>query len=342
MQQKSIVNQLWKTLTRFAAIEVDDPSLKRKGQLLSLFIGLCWALLVYALINNIAIQLMAPSTENMSYIIQDVLTFIPFYFFWRANKKGKVLITAYIAITFTIVAGVLFGDMKFIEYTMVIFALPIGMASFIIRPSSSFIFAALTAALYTLSSITASYTWEYNLIAILALFALAFMTWVTAHLLENAIQKNNDLVLDLQNTNQNIQQAYESTLEGWSRALEVRDRETEGHTQRVTQMTMHLARLMNFTEEQLCHIRRGALLHDIGKLAIPDDILHKPGSLTDEELRIMHTHTHIAYNLLSPIEYLKPALKIPCYHHEKWDGTGYPYKRHWCINRKVGVIGLSE
>jgi HD-GYP domain-containing protein (c-di-GMP phosphodiesterase class II) len=144
--------------------------------------------------------------------------------------------------------------------------------------------------------------------------------------LENTIQKNNDLVLDLQHTNQNIRQAYESTLEGWSRALEIRDRETQGHTQRVTQMTMRMARLMNFTEEQLCHIRRGALLHDIGKLGIPDEILHKPGPLTEQELNIMRTHTQIAHNLLSPIEYLKPALNIPSYHHEKWDGTGYPHK----------------
>ncbi len=83
---------------------------------------------------------------------------------------------------------------------------------------------------------------------------------------------------------------------------------------------------MNFTEEQLCHIRRGALLHDIGKLGIPDEILHKPGSLTEQELTIMRTHTQIAYNLLSPIDYLKPALNIPYYHHEKWDGTGYPHK----------------
>jgi len=324
MKPRQNIHRLWERFTELARVETDDPALRRKGQLLSLFIGLCGALIVYMLINNIILQFFMPSSENMIYIVQDVFVIIPFYIFWYINKKGRVMVAAYIAITSTILGSILLSDVKFIEYLMVVFALPIGMSSFIIRPSSSFIFAALTAILYTIASIFANYAWEYNLIAILALFALAFMTWVTAYLLENTIQKNNDLVLDLQHTNQNIQQAYESTLEGWSRALEIRDRETQGHTQRVTQMTMRMSRLMNFTEEQLCHIRRGTLLHDIGKLGIPDEILHKPGSLTEQELTIMRTHTQIAYNLLSPIDYLKPALNIPYYHHEKWDGTGYP------------------
>ena len=326
MKPKQKIHHVWERFTEIARVETDDPALKRKGQLLSLFIGLCGILLVYVTINNIVIQFFIPSSENMTYLIQDILAFIPFYVFWHINKKGLVMVAAYIAITFTILAVTLLSDVKYLEYQMVVFALPIGMASFIIRPSSSFIFATLTSALYTIASISANYAWEYNFIAILALFALAFMTWVTAHLLENAIQKNNDLVLDLQNTNRNIQLAYESTIEGWSHALEIRDRETEGHTQRVTQMTMRISRIMGLNEEQLRHIQRGALLHDIGKLGIPDDILHKPGPLTEQELNIMRTHTQIAYNLLSPIEYLKPALSIPSYHHEKWDGTGYPHK----------------
>ncbi len=326
MQPKQNISQFWAILSRFASVEADDPALKRKGQLLALFIGLCFVLLINTLINNIIIQLIKPSKENLTYIVQDILSFIPFYFFWRANKKGNVLTTAYIAITFTILVTVMFSDIRFIEYTMVVFALPIGMSSFIIRPASSFLFAAIVATFYTFASITASYAWEYNFIAILALFALAFMTWVTAHQLESTIQQNDELVHSLKHTNQNIQQAYESTIEGWSHALEIRDRETEGHTLRVTELTMRMSRLMNFSEDQLRHIHRGALLHDIGKLGIPDDILHKPGPLTEEESRVMHTHTQIAYNLLYPIDYLKPALNIPCYHHEKWNGTGYPHK----------------
>lgn len=118
--------------------------------------------------------------------------------------------------------------------------------------------------------------------------------------------------------------AYNATIEGWSRAMELRDRETEGHAQRVTELTLQLARAMFVSEDQLIHIRRGALLHDIGKLGIPDSVLHKPGPLTADEWSIMYQHPQYAYDMLAPIPYLHPALDIPYCHHEKWDGTGYP------------------
>jgi putative nucleotidyltransferase with HDIG domain len=118
--------------------------------------------------------------------------------------------------------------------------------------------------------------------------------------------------------------AYDATIEGWSRALDLRDRETEGHTIRVTDLTLRLARSMGVTEEELVHMRRGALLHDIGKMGIPDNILLKPGPLTDEEWIVMRRHPEYAYELLTLVSYLRPALLIPYCHHEKWDGTGYP------------------
>lgn len=118
--------------------------------------------------------------------------------------------------------------------------------------------------------------------------------------------------------------AYDDTIEGWSRALDLRDRETEGHTQRVTEMTLRLARALGVKEEDLVHMRRGALLHDIGKLGVPDSILLKPGPLTPQEWEVMRRHPQYAYEMLSPIAYLRPALDIPYCHHEKWDGTGYP------------------
>ena len=118
--------------------------------------------------------------------------------------------------------------------------------------------------------------------------------------------------------------AYDSTLEGWSRALDLRDKETEGHTQRVTEMCMRLARALHMDEDELVQVRRGALLHDIGKMGVPDSVLLKPGALNEEEWAIMRKHPEYAYQLLSPIAYLQPALDIPYCHHEKWDGTGYP------------------
>ncbi|MCL4506671.1 MAG: PAS domain S-box protein [Chloroflexi bacterium] len=135
---------------------------------------------------------------------------------------------------------------------------------------------------------------------------------------------NVHLFENLQRSNSDLSTAYDATIEGWSHALDLRDKETEGHTQRVTLLTEHLARLMGISEAELVHIRRGALLHDIGKMGVPDSILHKPGPLTEEEWVLMRRHPRYAYEMLSPIAFLHPALDIPYYHHEKWDGSGYP------------------
>jgi putative two-component system response regulator len=129
---------------------------------------------------------------------------------------------------------------------------------------------------------------------------------------------------NLQDAHSKLLQAYEATIEGWSHAMDLRDRETEGHSERVTELTVEMAKAMNMDEDELTLFRRGALLHDMGKLGIPDHILHKPGSLTDEEWDVMKKHPQHAYNMLFPVEYLRPALDIPHCHHEKWDGTGYP------------------
>jgi putative nucleotidyltransferase with HDIG domain len=128
----------------------------------------------------------------------------------------------------------------------------------------------------------------------------------------------------LQRSNTELSIAYDATIEGWSRALDLRDKETEGHTERVTEMTLKLARSAGISDEELVPIRRGALLHDIGKMAIPDSILLKPGPLDEREWEIMRQHPTQAFQLLSPIVYLRLALDIPYCHHEKWDGTGYP------------------
>jgi putative nucleotidyltransferase with HDIG domain len=118
--------------------------------------------------------------------------------------------------------------------------------------------------------------------------------------------------------------AYESTLEGWALAMELREQETAGHCFRVVELTLNFARRLKIPQEDLVHIHRGALLHDIGKMGVPDSILLKPGPLTEEEWVVMRKHPAYAYELLSQIDFLLPALDIPYYHHEKWDGSGYP------------------
>ena len=137
---------------------------------------------------------------------------------------------------------------------------------------------------------------------------------------------NGELFDNLQRSNMDLMVAYDSTLEGWASALELRDEETEGHARRVTEMTERLALAVGVQGQELNNIRRGALLHDIGKMGIPDQILLKPGPLTDEEWKVMRTHPELAYKLIAPISFLRSAIDIPYCHHEKWDGTGYPRK----------------
>jgi HD-GYP domain-containing protein (c-di-GMP phosphodiesterase class II) len=128
----------------------------------------------------------------------------------------------------------------------------------------------------------------------------------------------------LQRSHVELSAAYDATLEGWARALELRDQETEGHSRRVTELTIRLAQAAGVSAPQIVHIRRGALLHDIGKIGINDAILLSDGPLDDAGWSVMRRHPDYAVTLLEPIAYLQPALEIPKYHHERWDGSGYP------------------
>lgn len=136
---------------------------------------------------------------------------------------------------------------------------------------------------------------------------------------------NATLFEDLQRSNQDLRQAYDRTIEGWAHALSLRDMETVEHSRRVTEMTLKLARALGMSDDQLVHVHRGALLHDIGKMSIPDRILRKTGPLDEAEWEQMRKHPEFARQMLSPIEFLHPAMPIPTSHHEKWDGSGYPH-----------------
>lgn len=135
---------------------------------------------------------------------------------------------------------------------------------------------------------------------------------------------NVALFRNLRQKHKELIETYDNTLEGWAKALELRDHETQGHTLRVTKLTVLLAKEMGIKGDELTHIRRGAILHDIGKIGVPDGILLKPGKLTDDEMSTMRRHPTFGLRMLSKIKFLKPALQIVYFHHEKWDGTGYP------------------
>lgn len=152
-----------------------------------------------------------------------------------------------------------------------------------------------------------------------------FLDFLEALALQAAIAIDNVSTFNnLQRANIDLALAYDTTMEGWSQALDLRDRETEGHSQRVAEMTVRIGRAMKLSEPELVHVRRGALLHDIGKMGVPDAILLKPGQLTGEEWVTMKKHPIYAHEFLSSIAYLRPAMDIPYCHHEKWDGSGYP------------------
>jgi HD-GYP domain-containing protein (c-di-GMP phosphodiesterase class II) len=135
-----------------------------------------------------------------------------------------------------------------------------------------------------------------------------------------------ELFDNLQGSNAELMMAYDETIEGWSHAIDLRDEETEEHSRRVMELTIKMANQMGFGQKEMVHIRRGTLLHDVGKIGVPDNILRKTGPLSEDEWLVMRKHPQFAYDMLVPISYLKPALDIPYCHHEKWDGTGYPRK----------------
>jgi len=164
--------------------------------------------------------------------------------------------------------------------------------------------------LYSRTPINATVDWK---------FQLGFIHNLTA----NTIQRKTLLTKQDISTAE-LEVAYSETLEAWVRALEIRDRCTAGHTNRVLEMTLRLASRLGVPDEMLVHISRGVLLHDIGKLAVSDTILHKTGPLNQSEWQVMREHPNLAYKLLKPIRYLRPSLDIPYCHHEKWNGSGYP------------------
>ena len=164
--------------------------------------------------------------------------------------------------------------------------------------------------IFNRAMLTPSYEWREYLEALAGQAAIAI--------------DNVSLFRELQQSNFELAIAYDATIEGWSHALDLRDRDTEGHTQRVTEASLRLARHLNVQEDELTHMKRGALLHDIGKMGVPDSILHKPGPLTDKEWEVMRQHPQYAHDMLTPISFLRRALDIPYAHHEWWDGTGYP------------------
>jgi putative nucleotidyltransferase with HDIG domain len=162
-----------------------------------------------------------------------------------------------------------------------------------------------------------------NLQDLITVVILVLVAGVLIWLTLNLIEKN---IIKIVESEERVKQSYDQTIDGWGKALELFDRETEGHSLRVTALTLEVAHRLAIQAEDLEHIRRGTLLHDIGKMGVPDDILNKPGPLTAEEREEIELHPWHTYRLLKNIPHIVKALEIPFCHHERWDGSGYPRK----------------
>jgi HD domain len=227
------------------------------------------------------------------------------------NQRGHVPLVGWIFCLFVFVSIFIFYSPLHFTQALLIIALLVAVSSLIIQPWTSFLFAGLTILIYTWIYFQSGNGFAYDTLSIAALFILAIGTYVVSHILNKSI---SDSV-----------HAYDETIQGWANALELSGSETMGHSQRVLRLTMSLARKLGIRGPDLIHVRRGVLLHDVGKMGIPDSILHKPAALTEDEWVVVRKHPESARDYFSGISSLTSAMDIPFFHHEKWDGTGYPH-----------------
>jgi len=218
-------------------------------------------------------------------------------------------------ITYSLTEGIGLQDAGLMVYPvyMVFTTYLLGKKTAIFTVVLSILSAALVYAIERMGRLNPAATYEAEkqlIVVFIFIVAAGALLWVVVDNWEKIVK--------------NLRTTYDMTLSGWSRTLELRDHETEGHSRRVVELTVELAKRVGVQRGELEHIRHGALLHDIGKMAVPDSILLKPGKLTEQEWEVVRQHPVHARNLLKDIPYLKPALDIPYSHHERWDGSGYP------------------
>lgn len=271
----------------------------------------CFVIVVGLTAVNLIDWVKDPAIEWGVYnLVSDAIALLLFIIFWWINEKGQVELVGWsfgVLVFFAIPSSY---SLPYFTQTLLIMAIPVTVSSFVIRPWASFVFTALAIAFYTLTYFQYPGTFGFDAFSLIGLGMLAVGASAVATMLNRIIR---DLV-----------RAYDETIQGWAAALETRDSETLGHSQRVVDLTIQLANELGIRSAELFHVRRGVLLHDIGKMGIPDAILLKNGPLTEAEQQIMHKHPEYARHYLSKVSYLAPALDIPYCHHEKWDGTGYP------------------
>ncbi|OGO38975.1 MAG: hypothetical protein A2Z03_03785 [Chloroflexi bacterium RBG_16_56_8] len=285
--------------------------LEYRQRLMRILLAACMLVTAGITILNLIEWVLNPAIEwGIFNLASDLIALAIFLALWRLNQSGYVTLVGWIfCLTVTAYIPVSYSP-PYITQALVIMFLPVAVSGLIIQPWTSFLFTGLAILVYTDIYLRAREIAEYDYFSILALCVLALI----AHLVSSLLNK----------TISNLALAHDETIQGWAAALEIRDAETMGHSQRVVELTLSLAKKLGLRGAELFHLRRGVLLHDIGKIGVPDAILHKAGDLSEDEWEVMRKHPEFARDYLSKVSHLAQALELPYAHHEKWDGTGYP------------------
>lgn len=298
---------------QFAKFFVDNEAISRESRqhLVSrawiTFSGLLLIVILPFLTKDYFVQ---PDIQHLFFVCNDAILLLIYFLLYRINQKHpqQEIFPLVLAISFYTCLSII--PIQHEEQLILNFAMPTIVASFAGKRESSIVFAICASLASVLFFFWAFPTESFPYLAIVCLLFLAILAYQV------------DLILD--SMMNRVTSAYDRTIEGWSQALEMRNHETEGHSHRVAELTMQLVEKMGLDEASYVHIRRGVLLHDIGKMGVPDSILCKAGPLTESENLVMRKHPEYAYHLLENIPFLHPALQVPYCHHEKWNGTGYP------------------
>lgn len=291
------------------------PAERRKARLLTLFL-LCLFVLFVA--TNVTYRLTMSDYQLSTADLLGYVVLIGAYVMSRTRLTGLATALLLLMFPLNVFANVLVGTTQNAAATLSFLVPGYILASIFWSPAGVAIYGGIvTGGILLLPLLAPAVVPGYP-----TLLGSVFAGVIAVALLVIAMRFRDRIERDRQ---AELSQAYDHTLESWARALEIRDKETEGHSRRVTELTVRLARACGIHGPELEHVQRGALLHDIGKMGIPDAILHKPAPLSEDEWAVMRTHPRLAYELLSGIPFLDAALQIAAYHHERWDGQGYPF-----------------
>jgi len=308
-----LLRQLWRPLVEPARV-IDDPSERRSARLLAVFLLSLVALFVATnaayLIGGLETSVSA--ADQVGYVILLVS-----YALSRSRYYRAAALLMLVMFPMVVFANVLSGTSANVAASLAFLVPGYILASIFLAPRGVVAYGALVSAAVVLLPRFAPGVVPAGA----AVLGTAAAGLIVVALLAIAMRHRDSIERDHR---VQLRRAYDHALEGWSRALELRDKETEGHSRRVTELSVQLARACGLDGELLEDVYRGALLHDIGKMAVPDHVLRKPGPLTDEEWTVMRRHTTVAAEMLAGVPFLEPALRVAESHHEHWDGTGYP------------------